>query len=199
MRNQDEFKAEVYRRSERKIHARKQKKKILLTCFPLVLCLLVASIVLAPKMLKREVPDQNTDLNVDAADQSWMNSSDQSLMEMESSSKAVEIRFLVNGEYVYVCHTDPVKVQELMNRINALASFVGETESNSAALKNFDERDTVEDTISQEYRITLRGEKTTVFLLQGNRLIQVETQEETLLNEEELLELKTALGLEESE
>ena len=55
MRELNECKAEVFRRSEKRMKERKRRRKhILLTCIPMVLCIMMLGVYVLPEKVRRQ-------------------------------------------------------------------------------------------------------------------------------------------------
>ncbi len=187
MRDLMECQAEVFRRSEERIKAKKQRRKqLLMACVPLAVCVTLLSAFLLPAMMPA---------GEDGADNgSAMGQPTQSSKE---GASPVEISIRGSAEEVWVI-TDPERVlainaelQELYNGQLVGGMFYGKPENKMEEPQAGSQ--------SEEYRIMIvDGNGVTVtYTLQGSELCREDTQNRISLSQHQLTELKKALEINE--
>ena len=190
MRNFEERKAEVFRRSEKRIKERKQRRNhILMTCIPLVLCLTIFGAFLFPQLDDlKQAPESNNEHYFSGA------------MGTEADGGLFAGSVEVSGNGVSSYYTSVENVQGIMRLINGIVA-VPETDD-----ADKDENFVVEDSTSTElkgdhkengYRILVKRSdgSSAEYLLVGSMLIDQATQNEFYMSEETSKELKDALGI----
>lgn len=190
MRELHECQAEVFRRSEKRIKERKQRRqRILMTCIPLVLCLTIFGAFLFPQLddLKR-APESSNEHYFSGA------------MGTETDGGLFAGSVEVSGNGVSNYYTSVENVQGIMRLINGIVA-VPETDD-----ADKDENFVVEDSTSTElkgdhkengYRILVKRSdgSSAEYLLVGSMLIDQATQNEFHMSEDTCKELKDALGI----
>lgn len=190
MRNFEERKAEVFRRSVKRIKERKQRRNhILMTCIPLVLCLTIFGAFLFPQLDDlKQAPESNNEHYFSGA------------MGQEADGGLFAGSVEVSGNGVSSYYTSVENVQGIMRLINGIVA-VPETDD-----ADKDENFVVEDSTSTElkgdhkengYRILVKRSdgSSAEYLLVGSMLIDQATQNEFYMSEDTSKELKDALGI----
>lgn len=186
MMNFEDRKAEIFRRSDERIKLRKRnRKRIILSCVPIVLCIGVLSVSYTQNKLNTEPPDSFVENGLQ----------NYSLV----YPITVELTDLNSGESreIEACY-DIAAVTDIIYSItegfNQIDNYGTSTESvDGDQYKEIIKAGFYEITITRESD----GEtKTSVFILSGNVLSDTETQQEYRLSDNELETLLTALGLE---
>lgn len=196
MRELNECQAEVFRRSEKRIKQRKQRRNhILVACIPLVLCITLFSAFFLPGVL----PGNPNDADFAGG-----------LNENKSESLACAYTKIdVTGNGVSLSYT---KVSDVLNISNQLASYmVSEPEKNLPAgeeIRGEDFQDETEEDLylgmtgaasaaGEGYVITLTLHEggTVVYRLSGNSLLDLTKNQTFKLTQEQLKELNQLLGI----
>lgn len=191
MRNLDECKAEVFRRSEKRIENRRKTRKLILTCcIPLVLCVVLTAVLVLPREFTG-----SKDFGSDKF--SGGSGSYTTVVEIRGSS------LTTFGHYEKV--TEPDKVAKIQNFLEENIFRVGMNDGSSETYK--DEMHVGQPTppagkplLSQCYRITLSMTagghtfETVEYTLEGE-LLTTESGACVELSEDQLAELKDLLGL----
>lgn len=191
MRDLNECQAEVFRRSEKRIKERKQRRKhILMACIPLVLCITMFSAFVLPAMMPAGSGDKN------AAPESFDEQYSGALGE-DGEGILVAGSVEVSGNGISCYYTSVEDVQSIIGLLNGIVAVpetddADDMESNASADTSRDE--SYED---NGYKIVVkRSDGTTAeYLLIGTMLIDQATQEEFPIDEETYFELKDALGI----
>ena len=184
MMNFEERKAEIFRRSDERIKTRKRnRRRILLSCVPIMICIGVLSVSYGQNKLNIETPDGIIE-----------NAVNNSLV----YPITVELTDLKNGESreIEACY-DIATVTDIIYSITEglyqTDNYGTPTEStDSDQYKDISKADFYEITITRE----IDGKtKINVFFLNGNVIIDKETQQEYQLSDDEYETLLRALGL----
>lgn len=190
MRNLDECQAEVFRRSEKRIKARKTRRnRILAACVPLVLC--VAGMAFLPQMGVKSPTD------VPATVIAGYQYSDTMAQECVVVLCADNIAVSGNGfSHVY---SDEEKVSEIVTLLH-MGTQVPEIEDEDEILTVTTQDDAVDlgtESKAAGYRITIRRSvgADIEYELHGTRLINKTTGEVFHLDEDTCFALKEALGI----
>lgn len=185
MMNFDERRAEIFRRSDERIKERKRnRRRILLSCVPIVICIGVLSVSYGQNKLNTETPD--------------------GIIENAMTNNSlvypitVELTDLKNGESreIEACY-DIATVTDIIYSMTdgryQTDNYGIPTEStDSDQYKDISKADSYEITITRE----IDGKtKINVFFLNGNVIIDKETQQEYQLSDDEYETLLRALGL----
>lgn len=182
MRDLNECKAEVFRRSEQRIKERKKRRnRIAAVCIPL--CLVVAALLAADLPGRKMSEDKNT----------VMENAMGSVMEFS----AVEIQGNFAQQYRKVTAVD--EIAELHGTILAYYHTDGNAAEDSADTGPTTEDYHVGNSLSQKpecsIRFTAENGTEQAFTLQGNALYDETGGRTAYLTAEQLTELKTLLGL----
>lgn len=190
MRNFEERKAEVFRRSEKRIKERKQRRNhILMTCIPLVLCLAIFGAFLFPQLddLKR-APESNNEHYFSGA------------MGTEADGGLFAGSVEVSGNGVSSYYTSVENVQGIMRLINGIVA-VPET-NDGDDLRDYITDESTSTDKNENYQescykiVVKRNDKTsTEYLLVGSVLIDQTTHQEYPVSEDAMKDLKNALGI----
>ena len=194
MRNLNECQAEVFRRSEKRIKERKQRRqRILMTCIPLVLCLTIFGTFLFPQLNNNmQAPEGMPESETQAA----MGQDENQSM----TCSIVEIK--VSGNGVSIRYTDVADLLLISDQLNTYGTREPETsgttnEDGSDRSENADDVvGGVADSANAAYTITLvthEGEKTEYQLI-GNTLLNQTTNQAYTLTYEQAKELREILG-----
>ena len=195
MRELHECQAEVFRRSEKRIKERKQRRRrILMTCIPLVLCLTIFGTFLFPQLNNNmQAPEGMPDSETQAA----MGQDENQSM----TCSIVEIK--VSGNGVSIRYTDVADLLLISDQLNTYGTRAPETsgttnEDGSDRSENADDVvGGVADSANAAYTITLvthEGEKTEYQLI-GNTLLNQTTNQAYTLTYEQAKELREILGV----
>ena len=189
MRNFEERKAEVFRRSEKRIKERRARRNhILMTCIPLVLCLTIFGAFLFPQMddLKQAPESSNEQFS--------------GAMGTDEVGGLFAGSVEVSGNGVSSYYTSVENVQGIMRLINGIVA-VPETNDGDDLRDYITDESTSTDKNEyyQEscYKIVVkRSDKTcTEYLLVGSVLIDQTTHQEYPVSEDAMKDLKNALGI----
>ena len=187
MRNFEDRKAEVFRRSEKRIKERKQRRNhILMACIPLVLCLTIFGAFLFPQMddLKQAPESSNEQFS--------------GAMGTDEVGSLFAGSVEVSGNGVSSYYTSVENVQGIMRLINGIVAVPETNDGN----ENSDF--VVEDSTSTEQKgerggytiLVKRSDGSSVeYLLTGSLLIDQTTQQEYPVSEDTMKDLKDALGI----
>ena len=189
MRNFEERKAEVFRRSEKRIKERKQRRNhILMTCIPLVLCLTIFGAFLFPQMddLKQAPESSNEQFS--------------GAMGTDEDGGLFAGSVEVSGNGVSSYYTSVENVQGIMRLINGIVA-VPET-NDGDDLRDYITDESTSTDKNENYQescykiVVKRSDKTsTEYLLVGSVLIDQTTQQEYPVGEATMKDLKNALGI----
>ena len=190
MRNFEERKAEVFRRSEKRIKERKQRKNhILMTCIPLVLCLTIFGAFLFPQMDDlRQAPESSHDQFSGA-------------MGTEAVGGLFTGSVEVSGNGVSSYYTSVENVQGIISLINGIVA-IPETEVDGSDDRDYitDENESTNikgDPKEEGYKILIKRSdgSTSEYVLVDSQLIDQATQMVFPMREETCNDLKRALGI----
>ena len=190
MRNLEECQAEVFRRSEKRIKARKVRRtRILAVCVPLVLC--VAGLALLPRI------GGNGLTHVPATEIAGYLYSD--TMAQECVAVLYADTIAVSGNGISHVYSDAEKVSEIVTLLH-MGTQVSEIEEEDGMLTVTTRDDAVDlgtESKAEGYRITIRRSvgAEIQYELHGTRLVNETTGEIFCLDEETCFALKEALGI----
>ena len=200
MRNFEERKAEVFRRSEKRIKERKQRRNhILMTCIPLVLCITLFSALFLSGMLPGETRDPGV---ADGAVGGLTENKSESLT-------CAYTRIDVVGNGISLSYT---KASDMLSISNLLAAYViDEPESNTSVGETTRGDDSKNESAEGSYigttgassatgtgyviTLTLHEGGTVAYRLTGNSLIDVAENKTYKLTQVQLKELNELLGI----
>lgn len=195
MRELHECQAEVFRRSEKRIKERKQRRqRILMTCIPLVLCLTIFGAFLFPQLNNNmQAPEGMPESETQAA-----------MGQDENQSMTCSIAEIkVSGNGVSIRYTDVADLLLISDQLNTYGTRAPETsgatnEDDSDRSENADDVvGGVADSVNAAYTITLithEGEKTEYQLI-GNTLLNQTTNQAYTLTYEQAKKLREILGV----
>ena len=196
MRELNECKAEVFRRSEERIKQRKKtRNRVLACCIPLCLCLAVCSAAFLPAMLSSEKSAKN-----EAADMLAKEEYEYSEGNLVCSYVTAEIKNMNGTAEDYQEIRDKAEVTRIFE---VLYSVFPNKNGSSKEDKEFGQESDVQDydtnagSKKTEYKITLTAAdgSYTVYILSDNELCNLSTGQTTVLSDEQLTELKETLNL----
>ena len=200
MRELHECQAEVFRRSEKRIKERKQRRNhILMACIPLVLCITLFSALFLPGMLPGETRDPGV---ADGAVGGLTENKSESLT-------CVYTRIDVVGNGISLSYT---KASDMLSISNLLASYViDEPECNTSVGETTRGDDFKNESAEGSYigttgassaagagyviTLTLHEGGTVVYRLTGNNLLDVAENRTYKLTQVQLKELNELLGI----
>lgn len=134
MRDFEQRKAEIFRRSEERLTQRKHRRRMIISCVPLVICIAVLSVV--------HVPDLIPTINTGGKSQVEENKDTSSVQTDETKSySAVKVQARSENTEYYREFEEPESVEKIVNTIekynceknNASASTEAETDYDNAA------------------------------------------------------------------
>lgn len=193
MRDFEERKAEVFRRSEKRIKECKARRKhILLTCIPMVLCIMMLGVYVLPEMRAENLPDGEI-----APEFSDVNSVAETVEDCLNSLFTDTVEVSGNGtSHSYSSNRDVQQILELIDEIVASPEVDYDDSLRDFGIIQSEVADVYEKK-DKSYRIHVRrsdGSKAE-YLLIGNMLIDQSTQEEFHMDETTCFALKDALGI----
>lgn len=134
MRDFEQRKAEIFRRSEERLTQRKRRRRMIISCVPIVICIAVLSVV--------HVPDLIPTINTEGKSQVEENRDTSSVQTDETKSySAVKVQARSENTEFYREFEEPESVEKIVNTIekynceknNASASTEAETDYDNAA------------------------------------------------------------------
>ena len=189
MRNFEERKAEVFRRSEKRIKERKQRRNhMLMACIPLVLCLTIFGAFLFPQMDDFKQAPESSNEQFSGA------------MGKDEVGGLIAGSVEVSGNGVSSYFTSAENVQGIMRLINGIVA-VPETNDGDDLRDYITDESTSTDANEnyQEncYKIVIKRSdgNSTEYLIVGSVLIDQATQQEYPVKEDTMKDLKDALGI----
>ena len=194
MRDFEERKAEVFRRSKKRIKEREQRRKhILLTCIPMVLCIMMLVVYVLPEMRVENSPD-----GVIVPEFSDTHPVTETVEDCLNSLLAETVE--VSGNGISRSYSSNRDVQQILGLIDEI---VASPEINyDDSLRDYDISESTVTDLGDEfkavsYRIFVRHSdgSETEYLLIENMLIEQSTQEEFNMDETTCFALKDALGI----
>ena len=191
MRNLDECQAEVFRRSEKRIKVRKQnRKRIMLVCVPLILCITVCGALLIPDMgnpTDKQKPELFQELYSGAMGTDAVGG-------LFAGSVAVS----GNGiSHRYTAAEDVQSIVKLLSSIVEVLETNGGDDGAGFVTNESTAEDMSENCSDTGFTITVKGSDGTCteYLLAGSLLIDKTTQERFNMDEDTCCALKKALGI----
>lgn len=195
MREINECTAEVFRRSEKRIKERKRNRnRILALCIPLCLIITVWSVMILPAMLPAGKDNAAEGMMNDTAAEDSMGS-------ILCSYTEVEIQGEGESPEHYEKITDKVEVTKIFSAVHIHFPEKDDTVQDGmkpdgeAAEDNGDKIDSTNRTSGYVITFSDADGNQTVYNLSGNDLLNVNTDETVTLTEDQVAELKVALGL----
>ena len=198
MRNFEERKAEVFRRSENRIKERKRNRnRILAFCIPLCLIVTVWSIMILPAMMPASKSNNNAGEGMDI-----MGSVDGTA----AAYVRVEVMSTGTATQSAILKDDADEVAQIYYTVQS--SFVNSGGGNKESAKEEAEDDALTDenkdysqsgttNLSSGFRIIFSTENgaQTIYSLSGDKLINETTKQETILADDQRSNLLNMLGL----
>ena len=199
MRNFEERKAEVFRRSENRIKERKRNRnRILALCIPLCLILTVWSVMILPAMLpagKDAGAEQEMEFNGSINDSDGAEAKHIYVsVDVKSNDDTVAFHSIItNASGVTNVYENIFHAFEDNDSGNDMIEMPDQDGSIGDELKDYDSA-TKE---HQSYTITMTAADGTdrIYILDGNMLCDISLDVEIKLDERQLIDLKAALGL----
>ena len=198
MRNFEERKAEVFRRSENRIKERKRNRnRILALCVPLCLILTVMSVTMLPSMLS--IGDKNSAADEGENLAGGIESSTVLTMQVELFGKDDALQSSVMNE-------DANAVTQVYYSIESLFVSADENEKPAAGQESVEDYEDkhkenysqgTAPSLSSGYRITFKTDKDikAVYVLNGNILTNAQTNEKVTLSEDQRSQILNELGI----
>ena len=189
MRELHECQAEVFRRSEKRIKERKQRRNhILMVCIPLILCVTIFGGLFLPNLDDfKGAPESSDELLYSGTG-----------TEADGGLFAGSVEISGNGVSSY--YTSVENVQGIMRLINGIVA-VPET-NDGDDLRDYITDESTSTDANENYQencykiVVHRSDGTsTEYLLVGSRLIDQNTQQEFPVSEDTMKDLKNALGI----
>ena len=198
MRNFEERKAEVFRRSENRIKERKRNRnRILALCIPLCLIVTVWSVMILPAMLPASKNNDGAENYMDIAG---------GVDGSEARYVCVEVMSTGTATQYAILKDDADEVAQIYYTVQS--SFVNSGGGNKESAKEEAEDDALTDenkdysqsgttNLSSGFRIIFSTENgaQTIYSLSGDTLINETTKQETILAEDQRSNLLNMLGL----
>ena len=189
MRELHECQAEVFRRSEKRIKERKQRRNhMLMACIPLVLCLTIFGAFLFPQMDDFKHAPESSNEQFSGA------------MGKDEIGGLFTGSVEVSGNGVSSYYASVENVQGIMRLINGIVA-VPET-NDGDDLRDYITDESTSTDVNENYQencykiVVKRSDKTsTEYLLVGSVLIDQNTQQEYPVGEATMKDLKNALGI----
>lgn len=187
MRDLKECRAEVFRRSEKRISERKQRRKmVLMVCIPAVLCVSVLSaFALLPGERSGEVPEN---MNLQYA------CGTEAAGSVNGSAGSVE----VSGNGRFLSHTSAQKVQAIVEIIDGVVDVADGYRGGSGIRDEAtEETGSKQNYMGKGYQIRILHSDGSEreYLLENRVLVDLETEERYPMEKETYLALKEALGV----
>ena len=200
MRNFEERKAEVFRRSDKRIKERKQRRNhILMACIPLVLCITLFSAFFLPGMLPGDTKDPGV---ADGAVGGLTENKSESL-----ACAYTKIDVIGNG--ISLSYT---KASDVLSISNQLASYMVSEPENSTSIDEHPRGDDFKNESAEDSYIgttgatsaagegyvitlTLHEGGTIAYRLSGNSLLDIAENKTYKLTQAQLKELNELLGI----
>ncbi|MBQ8558935.1 MAG: hypothetical protein IJ439_03000 [Tyzzerella sp.] len=197
MREIHECKAEVFRRSEKRIQEhRKARKRILTLCIPLCLFVMAWSVMILPAMMPAKEANDN------AAEEWVQESTNGSYVCSYTEVEIHDANDFANGPQTI---TDKAEVTRIFSAIHSLCSDADGDAPETAAGENDMQTGEAEDKLTQsvleaaDCLIIFRTEEglETIYTLDGNKLYNTEENINITLTDLQAASLKETLGISE--
>ena len=188
MRELQECQAEVFRRSEKRIRARRQRTiRMLLACIPLVLCIAVASMYTLPALLGTGTKTTGAADPAGRPTEAFYNSSGKDEGVPESTRCPVS-KIEVQGTGVFLFHMEPQELSQIFRQLRVcMDDITNDREETTQAGSG--------STPSYTIILTMEDGSTEEFWLAGNTLLDRSTGRTGILSQEQLTELERLLGI----
>lgn len=195
MKNFEQRKAEIFRRSEDRINQRKRKRnRVIAVCIPAFICIATLSVAILTKInpVKNDfaLEDNFGTIENDIAVGSIVCSYTE--VEVKTDDNSHNQRF-----------TDKVQVTQIFSCVQTLYNADGSASDADDSIKQStetkDENKSSADSLNLGYTLTFITEdgSKTVYTLKGNKLKESSTNQTLTLTESQLSKLKAVLGLSE--
>ena len=198
MRNLDECQAEVFRRSEKRINQRKQRRKhVLITCIPLVLCITALGTFALPNLDFFISPDRVKQEGI------YTNYANGTGAEAENITVTITVGFVeVSGNGIFRGHADAEDVQGILHLIDKIVAGTDDVKE-SDKINDYQVTDSVTSEMTGIYNgtggyricVKIADGTTKEYLLKEEVLIDQETKEKFPMSEDTYGELMDALGI----
>ncbi len=188
MRSFDERRAEIFRRSGERIKKRKKAKRIMLTCIPLFVCVILWSVVLLGQQNKSSfTSDSATNTNTYFEDD---------CAPPPAVYTAVEVLEQDKADGYYKKTDEPLKIDKINKFIEAVveASKTVADDYTDQIQSETDANDATKST-SYEIKFIMTNGSTKSFVLNGNKLLSKADNAVYSLSDSQLGTLKALLGL----
>ena len=190
MRNLNECQAEVFRRSEKRIKERKQRRNhLIMACLPLVLCITILGAFLFPQLdgLKQAPESSNEQFS--------------GAMGTDTMGGVFNGSVEVSGNGITSYHSKEADVQKIIGLINGIVA-IPETEKDGNEgndLITNESNSTEQKNDPEEKGYTIRVKRSdgskVEYLLVGSILIDQTTKQEYAVSKDTLKDLKNVLGI----
>lgn len=192
MRSFEERKAEVFRRSENRIkERRKARSRALAVCIPLCLIITVWSVTVLPAMLP--VNNKNSGLAAERAE----NTSDATYYSKNEYVR-IETKNSTAEDQTAIIKNDPEEIAEAYRLVQSMLN--GNEQNDHHRTEDHEQQQTAggnANKAASAYKITFTatdGDQT-CYMLNDHVLIDIGTNKETVLIEEQYVQLLQALGV----
>lgn len=192
MRSFEERKAEVFRRSENRIkERRKARSRALAVCIPLCLIITVWSVTVLPAMLP--VNNKNSGLAAERAE----NTSDATYYSKNEYVR-IETKNSTAEDQTAIIKNDPEEIAEAYRLVQSMLN--GNEQNDHHRTEDHEQQQTAggnANKAASAYKITFTatdGDQT-CYMLNDHVLIDIGTNKETVLTEEQYVQLLQALGV----
>ena len=192
MRSFEERKAEVFRRSENRIkERRKARSRALAVCIPLCLIITVWSVTVLPAML----PVNNK--NSGAAAERAENTSD-AIYYSKNEYVRIETKNSTAEDQTAILKKDPEEIAEAYRLVQSMLN--GNEQNDNHRTEDHEQQQTAggnANKAASAYKITFTATdgNQTCYMLNDHVLIDIGTNKETVLTEEQYVQLLQALGV----
>lgn len=197
MRDFDERKAEIFRRSEKRIAQRKRRRRVIISCIPLVICAITLSFVHVPKLLPAKGNEDKYIVNENAY------STPPETQESKSYSSVKIQRKIQDDDYCKVIE-EPESVEKI---VYAIEKYNVKEENTTSVDEGVDctaagDNSAVNDQLPEEdvkeagYRITVTSSDGSemVYTIIGDCLSDLTSGRNVFLSESQLSEISSLLA-----
>ena len=192
MRSFEERKAEVFRRSENRIKEhRKNRNRALAVCIPLCLIITVWSVTVLPAMLP--VNNKNSDVAAERTE----NTSDATYYSKNEYVR-IETKNSTAEDQTAILKKDPEEIAEAYRLVQSMLN--GNEQNDNHRTEDHEQQQTAggnANKAASAYKITFTATdgNQTCYMLNDHVLIDIGTNKETVLTEEQYVQLLQALGV----
>lgn len=190
MRNFEERKAEIFRRSDERIKERKRTRKRLFLCFlPVFICFTLYLMFLPAIMSTKETaPEEKVTEDNNGIFGRYVFAEVRDMNDDTGYYQAISDQNIV---------ADIVNIIQFFDNQNDEASYESGVIPKEETSKSGSQADTSSNTIGYTIVLTSSDGSKMIYKLVGNSLINEGTQQEHLLTDDQYIKLKTVLGLSE--